>query len=139
MKKRTLKRLLCLIVLLILLTNTFVSAAMPSIIAPYYEGLYRLATSLVISDTGLAQCIGKASLKSGYSADMTVTLQQSSNQSSWTGIKDWTASGSYAVSVNENYFVVSGYYYRLKITIKVYDNNSNLVETVPTYSATKYY
>ena len=139
MKRRTLKRLLILTLLVILLANTFVSAAGSSIIAPYYEGLYHTYSSLTISDIGLTECVGKASLKGGYSGEITVTLQQSSDRVTWTGIKDWTDSGLYALSVSENYFVATGYYYRLKITVKVYDGSSNLVETVPAYSSIKYY
>ena len=114
--------------------GTLTSVASASDIEPYYVGITQVSTSLDISDTplgaDLAKCLGLVMLYDGYSADVTLTLQRSSNKSSWSDVKDWEASGEEEVSIYEEYFVVEGYYYRLNIRVYVYDSDENLVEIV---------
>lgn len=139
MKRATYKLIPLVLAVIILFTTTTVYAATWPEIDLCYEGLARSAVTLDISDTGLAQCTAKATLSSGYSANVTATLQQSTDRVSWDSIKEWSGSGTRIVTAQGIYYVLSGYYYRLKVTIELYNSNSELVDTVPAYSTTKYY
>ncbi len=70
---------------------------------------------------------------------MSLILQKSKNQVSWSDEKAWTTDGSYVVLIDKDYFVVSGYYYRLKLSGTVYDSSGAYVESPVTYSSVKYY
>ena len=109
-------------------------AADNSTLQPYYEGITQVSTSIDISSTSLgadlAKCLGLVLLYKGYSADVTLSLQRSSDESNWDIIKSWSASGEEEVEIYKEYFVLSGYYYRLNIIVYVYDSNDELVEIV---------
>lgn len=54
--------------------------------------IHSLATTVKISDSGQAICQGRATLNAiTNSASLTMKLQRSSNGSSWTTLKTWTA------------------------------------------------
>lgn len=131
------KKILSVILAVICISNTLIftaSAADNSTMQPYYVGISQVSASLDISSTSLgadlAKCLGLVMLYDGYSADVTLSLQRSSDKSSWTTLKDWEASGEEEVSIYKEYFVVNGYYYRLNIRVFVYDSNDELVEIV---------
>ena len=98
-----------------------------------------LLVSLTIYDKGLESCYGQIVLRGGASADVSLILQKSKDQTNWSEEKTWTSNGSYAVSIDKDYFVVSGYYYRVKLSGTVYDSSGAYVESPVTYSSVKYY
>ena len=137
MKKKIAKLGVILLAVIMLLSTTPVSAANPEISPLRYDNVSRMLVSLVISDKGLASCDGQINLRGGARVDM--SLQKSKDQTSWTDEKTWTASGSYVVTIDKDYFVVSGYYYRVKLSGTVYDSSGAYVESPLTYSSVKYY
>lgn len=70
---------------------------------------------------------------------MSLILQKSKNQVSWSDEKTWTTDGSYVVLIDKDYYVVSGYYYRVKLSGTVYDSSGAYSETALAYSSVKYY
>ena len=138
MKKRISKFLSMLLVLSCITTATLSSASATSV-EPRYTGLFSVTVSLNISSGGLSAPYGCASLRSGYTADMTLELQRSSNGYSWSSINDWSTSGSGMITLDKAYYVVSGYDYRSKCTTYVYDSNGSLVDSVVKFSATVSY
>ena len=99
---------------------------------PRYIALSNFYVELSISNLGYAHCEGSAVVTIGYTADVTLELQQKDG-STWDTVKTWTDSGS-AVSFEKGYFVEDGFDYRLKITAKVYNKNGKLIESPAAYS-----
>ena len=52
----------------------------------------------------------------------------------WETIKSWYAEGSDTITLEKEWYVASGYAYRLKNTIYVYDSNDLLGESTNAYS-----
>lgn len=77
---------------------------------------------------GKLNCYGKTKVLSGYKAGIKVELQQ--NDGSWTTIKTWSGKASLSIEVDEDYYVTSGYQYRLKLTHTAYNSSGNLIETI---------
>lgn len=131
MKRVKFSGILCVLVVLCMLVS-MASAAVPAEdpIQPCFIRITRLSTDFSISASGYADCYGRVQLDElTDSAELTVELQRSSNKSSWETIKDWSASGKCAVELNKGWYVVSGYYYRIHITAKVYTSSGSLAET----------
>ncbi len=139
MKKRITKLSAMLLAVIMLLSIISVSATNPEISLLRYDNVTRMLVSLTISDKGLASCYGQIVLRGGANADVSLILQKSTNQITWSDEKTWTSNGSYAVSIDKDYFVVSGYYYRVKLSGTVYDSSGAYVESPLAYSSVKYY
>lgn len=135
MRRRILSSGLIVLMALCMLT-TCALAMMPETNAfPRYVGIMQINANLTISSNGRATCDSKVTLNSPvYRADATMTLCRSSNGASWTPIKSWSASGKSDVELSENYYVLSGYYYKVAVTAEVYDASSKLLETVSSES-----
>ena len=52
----------------------------------------------------------------------------------WETIKSWNTSGSDTITLEKEWYVVSGYAYRLKNNIYIYDSNNLLGESTSAYS-----
>ena len=135
MKKR-ISKFLSMLLALSCITATLSTAAA---IEPRYTGLATLTVSINIANDGCANPYGYARIRSGYTADVTLELQRSSNGYSWSSVKEWTASGTDSIDLDKIYYVVSGYDYRAKCTVMVYDSSNNLVDNVTKYSGTYSY
>ena len=134
MKKRITKLSAMLLAAVMLLSVVPVSAVNPEISPLRYDNVSRMFVSLSISDKGLSSCYGEIVLR-----DMSLILQKSKNQVSWSDEKTWTTDGSYVVLIDKDYYVVSGYYYRVKLSGTVYDSSGAYSETALAYSSVKYY
>ena len=139
MKKRITKLAAMLLAVIMLLSALPVSAANSEISLFRYDNVYRILVSLNISDKGLSNCYGKITLHAGASVDMRLVLQTSPDQVNWSDEKTWVADGSYVVTIDKDYYVVSGYYYRVKLSGTVYDSSGAYVESPLAYSSVKYY
>lgn len=113
-----------------------VSAATPEtdndIVLPVNIAITATDNNLYFKSTGVLKCMGATDVQGGYTAYVSVALQQKG--SSWTSIKTWSHKGGITAVVDENYAVAKGYSYRLKLTHKAYDSNGNLIETITKYS-----
>ena len=98
------------------------------VIEPRYTGLVQLLTSLDISPSGTASCMGKATIRSGYTGDLTVILQRSTDGRNWNNVATWTASGSGSVVISRSITVVSGYQYQVVSSIDISTNSGSFVE-----------
>ena len=83
-------------------------------ISPRYVALSRFSTTLSIDSNGCATCLGTAI------------------------IKDWSSSGNMN-SFSKSWYVASGYDYRLKLSVDVYNAGGKWVEGPVTHSKTVYY
>ncbi len=146
MRSRTLLRILIPLMLIVCLVGNgaFAMAASPPDIELNYIGLVSARSLLLIDDSGLAYCDTDVILRSGYTADITMSLQQSSNLLSWSDYRSWKDNDDGDIDLDTNYieahiFVLSGYYYRVHVTISVYDSSGQCVETVSKNSSVSAY
>lgn len=131
MKRVKFNGILCTLVTLCMLIS-IASAAVPTEdpIQPLYIKITRLSTDFSVTSSGYADCYSKVTLdNTSDTAELTMELQRSSNQSNWETIKDWTISGKRTVELDKGWYVASGYYYRIHITANVYTSSGSLVET----------
>lgn len=134
-RERILSGGLIVLMLLCMLTVGAWTATPESGIAPQYMGIMQINANLAINSNGKSTCESKIALNSPvYCADAIMTLYRSSNSTSWTPIKSWSASGKSDVEMSENRYVLSGYYYKVTVTAEIYDASSNLVETASSES-----
>lgn len=128
MKEVKLKSILCILVIL----SVLVSAASATVsdedqIQPYYIRISSISTDFSVSSSGYADCYGQVELyNTTDTAELTMELQRSSDQSNWETIKDWSASGKCVVELDKGWYVASGYYYRIHITANVYTSSGSL-------------
>lgn len=137
MKKRTLSMLLVLVLALGILAPTAYAAVPESegdyVIQPRYTYIFSIMSDLTISSTGRTSDYGYVKMyDSSYTCDLTMELQQ--KDGSWNTIKEWTTSGSGTVELDKIWYVLSGYTYRVKVTVDVYNSAGKLVETESAYS-----
>lgn len=99
-----------------------------------YEKINTILSALTISSSGKATCNAKAVLlDKNYTCTVTMTLQQKDGNT-WYTVKNWSSSGTGVVYCDENWYVVSGYTYRVKATVKVYNSSGTLIENEAVYS-----
>ena len=92
--KRYVKRCMGLALVLVCLISATQVSAFANEITPRYVGISLIAADLDISTSGRASCYGYANVLSGYSADLTVSLQRDGKT-----IKSWSDSGEDEVEI----------------------------------------
>lgn len=136
--KKQISVLLITLLLICTVANSSVYASDSYPIEPYYVGTSQITLSLDLNSTSLgadlAECFAIVMLYDGYSADVTLNLQRSSDKTNWKTIKSWEGSGEEEIRIDEEYFVVNGYYYRVGVLVYVYYENGNLAEIITKYS-----
>lgn len=135
MKKCTVRSIVAFITTLCLLTASLTAGAVSEeqSVQPRYTGITSLVPNLTISSKGRANCTTTVKLGNGYTANVTMKLEYSTNRLTWYEKTSWSASGSGTINMDETYTVSSGYYYRVSTTVNVYAANGNLVDN-PTSS-----
>ena len=93
-------------------------------ITPRYVGISQLATDLVISSSGRASCYGYTNVLSGYSADLTVSLQRDGKT-----VKSWSDSGEDEVEIIGTYYVTPGHDYQVVVSATVENSRGSVVDT----------
>ena len=140
MKKHALTLFLCLLVLVSPLIPTASAAMYDEGIQLHYSRILGIDVGLDISSSGRADCYGQVALDSiSDTADLTMELQRSNGGNSWRTIKTWSTSGSDTVTLDKDWYVTSGYTYRVHVTVNVYTSSGNLAETESENSLTVNY
>lgn len=134
MKKTINKIILFAMVLSVLGSSLTVSAAVRPSVQPNYDNAQNCTALLSISNNGLATCYGKIILSGAVSTEITATLYKSSNKVGWTSVKSWSRCGTLVQKIDQNYYVLSGYYYRLEVKADIYNSKNELIEEITTYS-----
>lgn len=142
MKNKILKKLISTTAVLSMSLSTAAaypavcSAAMPddgSIVTPMSSVIIATENSLTLQSGGKLKIHGTTDTTPGYTAEVIVELQQKGSK--WTTIEDWTATGGDSAGVDVNYYVESGYSYRLKLTHVAYDSDGKIVQALTKYSS----
>ena len=90
-----------------------------------------------IGSGGKATCEGETYVETGYLAGVTLELQQYVGY--WKTIKTWESSDLEYMYIAKDWYVQSGYTYRLKATHTAYDRSWNILEEEVVYSVEKDY
>ena len=114
-------------------------AAQPVEMHPYYTGVSTIATDLSIenSSLGLSKNRVVIIMRSGYTAEVSMTLKQISSNGV-SEVKSWNDSLDGTGEIVHYYYIPSGYNYTLIVSIDVYDTNGDFVETIATNDSEKY-
>lgn len=115
--KKVFLKMLCLILCLTAVASvTVVSAEESTAIMPRLTGIDAQAVDLSISANGRADCWCLIFVDTGYSVDVTMTLEQDG-----TAIKTWTGSGSSGsrVELDKSYYVIKDHDYQVVVTTRV--------------------
>lgn len=136
MKNKMTKALSILLVLCLL--STTVLAAGTETVMPRYNYVANIVIGLEIEYGGIyegrAYCHTGITLhQSTHSCSLTMVLQRNDG-SGWDDVKTWSGSGGQDLDLSHYWYVDSGYEYRTKNTIRVYNANGRLIETITTYS-----
>lgn len=83
------------------------------------------------SSNGKATCSAGADVTNSFKISIVAELQRKSG-GKWQTLESWSNSGIYSVYVSNGgeYYVTSGYSYRVNATAYVYDSAGKLVESV---------
>lgn len=130
--KKTLKKTLCIIFVLCILTSSLGAMAQdaraPSIQAIQASRINAIGAGLTITSSGYATCT--SSLEMTYSSD-TATLYMFLQRlvgGTWETVNSWTTSGSFYIAQTGYFYVTKGYTYRVRSVGYVYTNGT-LVDT----------
>ncbi len=140
MKKKLLSILLCgIIATASNMTVAYAENEVTSPVQPEIEWRYIALDEVVagvLIEGDIAYCMGSVqTLSKGYTYELTLYLQRSTDKLHWSSIKNWslTESGDGFHTVDEIYSVMSGYYYRTQLDIEV-TKGGRVIETETTYS-----
>ena len=69
-----------------------------------------------------------------------MTLQKSSDKSTYSKVTSWSQSytGTGTKNLSKTYALIKGYYYRVKVVVRVYSGDT-VIEKITKYSGVKYY
>lgn len=134
MKKRIIQMIAVLMGVIVVFGNgAMVFAAQPVPIEPMYVGLIKIRPAVTIS-SGTVFCSDLVTVKDGYSANVTWTLQ-GGPEGKFNPITTWTSFGGTRHPLDTNRSANRGYSYRLKTSVKVYDSSGKLVDDETKYSS----
>lgn len=131
MKTKTTIRLLFLIVALTLLITSASAAAQPDeTIQPRYTSVVQFGRGLTINSAGRADCTSFVLLDSPTdSAVLIMSLRRSEDGVTWSSEKTWSTSGNATAALSESIYVLSGYYYKVNVSVTVYNEGGHYIET----------
>lgn len=134
--KRTIRNFILACTLIFVLGSTVTTLAVSPDMTPLYESTRNVYLLFNIDENGLASSFTQVTLGKGEKCDITMTLYKSQNKISRSYVKSWNSSNN---SVYEELFVMSGYYYQMKVEADVYNSQNKLVETITEYSGWEKY
>lgn len=142
--KKTFKKLLCLVICFLLCLTTPVCAlssdeATNQLISPRYSYVAEFNLGLDISTSGKAHCFSSITLNNSLHSCTVKMVLQRNDGSGWEDVKNWSSSGGQNVIVEKDWYVLSGYDYRVESTLKVYNANDRLIETLTEVSPVSSY
>jgi len=134
------KRILSLALVLCMLMAVSGPVASAAEAQPYYVAIGSMHANISDPVNGRIPCYGSVFVRRGYKADLTLELMQKQN-GSWDSIKSWETSGSGAgtIELSKSYYVVSGYEYKVLVSVDIYTTSGTYVESETLESGSLYY
>lgn len=125
--KRSISFLLILMLICSLALPAF--AAEDTYVQPRYKHIAIFSVDISYGSWGIATCTSSVIIDSGYSVTLTLSLQRSSDGTTWENVETWSDEGTGGAFISEERALYSKYSYRVLATANVYDSAGNLVET----------
>lgn len=96
-------------------------------------GLYNVAVTMRnynfnIDSNGTATCYSNATIRTGYTVQVVMQLQQKGT-GMWKTVQSWNGTDDSFVVLDETHQVEKGYNYRLMVVYIAYDSDGNKVES----------
>lgn len=135
------KRIIVLISLLVFVLMSFNANALGTsiyqqgMVEPRYTGISSIDALLSIDASGRASISGRVHTRSGYTADVAVSLCRDSG----TTVTTWHDSGSGKIEIEKTRYVTANHDYYVVVSADVYDNNGRLVDSIEEESAVVHY
>ena len=106
-----------------------------------YTNLSSISAGLSISNAGTAVCTGTVTMKKNLDSRLYVHLYKSSSSGAYTRIKTWAQSfsGTGLKSLTKTASVSSGYTYKIKVEVRIYNSAGTVVETAEKWSSNVVY
>lgn len=120
--KRRMALILCVVLLMAALPLT-ANAAEQSLQWNHIVSL----TPVLEFQSGSAKCHGSSDLDRGYVCDFTMELFKKVGNN-WSQLDEWTENQTDWVDIRGTHSVVHGYYYKVVVSVDVFDANGNFVE-----------
>lgn len=103
-------------------------------ITPYFNVFADCWSGLSKEGPNKLNCAGGTTVRSGYTAEAIVHLQQLQSDGSWDTIKSWSSKTANNASISKDWYVLSGTY-RVSTSHRAY-SGSTLVEAFTSISQT---
>lgn len=100
----------------------------------FYVNTSSVKANLAIS-SGIATCKATNTMTKNYTSKITMTLQKSSNNSTYSKVQSWSKSytGIGSKTITKTQALTKGYYYRVKVVVRVYSGDE-VIEKITKYS-----
>lgn len=132
--KKLFKKAFTLALCLVIAATVTVVSAEETRVMPRFVGVDAIVASLTINDYGRADCDCSVLVDSGYSVNVTMTLEQDG-----VAIKSWTGSSTISVDLSKSYYVLSGHDYQVIVTTRVSTAGGSYLCSYTTESPVKSY
>lgn len=139
------KKLFFRIISLMLVVNLVVAPAVvfaaeseDTTVQPRYTNITSIAAAVNINSLGKAVCTSSAMLTYTSDTGKLIMYLQKLDGNTWYTVKSWTDTAD-PYYMSGSYYVYSGYYYRCKAVLTVYDSSGNIVDAGQAISQSVYY
>lgn len=126
---------LCMMSISVSATNVEGTVVEGTTVQPRFTYIIEVSVGLGIEPDGYSTCdTGLTLYETTHSAKINMTLQRNDG-SGWEDVKTWsiTDDGPNA-DLTKHWYVISGYDYRVKSTVYVYNANDRVIEITTEYS-----
>lgn len=133
------KFLVTMLVMVNLFTNNVVAVQGSELTGGDIE-LFYVNTSSVTANlsitSGTATCKAVNKMTKSYTSKITMTLQKSTDNSTYSKVQSWSQSytGTGSKALTKTKALTKGYYYRVKVVVRVYSGDE-VIEKITKYSA----
>ena len=108
-------------------------------VTPYYNNTLAVESSITFSGNKVI-CGATNRMSKNLKSKITMTLQKSEDKRSYSKVQMWSKdySGAGFKSLTETKTVSKGYYYRVRVVVRIY-SGTEVIEKITKYSTVKYY
>ena len=134
--KKIMKNLVIMLMLVSLITcncrSSYAADMSGGDIAPMYVNTSSVNSILTIN-SGTATCKGINVMIKSYTSKITMTLQRSSNNSTYSDVQIWSNQYTWTKTLSKTKALTKGYYYRVHVLVEIY-SGSTVIERITKYS-----
>ena len=132
--KKLFVRAFTLALCIVIAVSVTVASAEETRVTPRFVGIDMVVAGLTINEYGRATCSCSVLVDTGYSVDVTMSLEQDG-----VAIKSWTGSGTSRVDMSNPYYVTSGHDYQVIVTTRVSTSQGSYLCSYTTESSVESY